>query len=107
MSGDDRFRLHDLRVEVLRRDGATFACNHVEGEAFRVVGEDIVFDRSRSFSLYALAALLPILPGMQRASDDADWMTRTTDVACPDANCGGIFRISRAESSAFARRAER
>ncbi len=103
MATEDQFTLHDLRVEVLRREGRSFACGHVEGEAFRVVGEDIVFDRPGAFSLYALAALLPLLPGKQRATADADWMVEPTDVACPDATCGAIFRVSRTGPTRFRR----
>ena len=48
-----------------------------------------------SFPLYPLAALLPFLPAKQRPSDDNDWMTTDTEIACPDPHCGGRFRIER------------
>lgn len=45
--------------------------------------------------MYALAALLPFLPAKQRVLHENDWMTSDTDIACPDPNCGAMFRISR------------
>ena len=34
-------------------------------------------------------------------TDDNDWMTTDTEIACPDPNCGARFRISRTGKSAF------
>jgi uncharacterized repeat protein (TIGR04076 family) len=101
MTVEKEFMLYDLTVEVHRREGRPFACGHAEGPAFRVSGEDIIYDQPGAFSLYALAALIPLLPGMQRALDTADWMSADTDVACPDANCGAVFRIRRTGRSTF------
>ena len=101
MTVEKEFTLYDLTVGVHRREDRPFACGHREGHAFRVSGEDIIFDQPGAFSLYALAALLPLLPGMQRATDAADWMSLDTDVACPDANCGAVFRIRRTGRSTF------
>ena len=100
---DDTFDLYDLSVEVILRPGGHFVCGHVLGACFKVVGEDLVFGDGLSFSLYAMSALLPLLPGMQRANQPYDWMTPETDVACPDPNCGAIFRISRTGRSRFSR----
>ena len=100
---DDTFELYDLSVEVLLRPGGSFVCGHVLGLAFKVVGEDLLFEDRVSFSLYAMSALLPLLPGVQRANQPYDWMTAETDVACPDPNCGAIFRISRAGRTSFSR----
>ena len=91
----DEFTLYDLRIEVVLRPGTSFVCRHREGEAFRVVGEDLVFEEGAAFSFYALAALLPLLAAKQRPTDDNDWITTDTDVACPDPNCGALFRITR------------
>ena len=92
---NDGFWLYDLRVEVVRRPGAAFVCSHREGEAFRVVGEDLVFDAPASFSMYGLGALLPLLPAKQRPSEANDWLTTDDEVACPDPNCGALFRVTR------------
>lgn len=93
---DDAFTLYDLVVEVLPpADGRPMVCSHRLGEAFRVEGENLVFPRGGSFSLYALAALLPLLPAKQRPLQPNDWMLSDAEIACPDPNCGARFRISR------------
>ena len=91
---DDEFELYDLKVEVVEGD-RPFVCSHHVGDSFRVEGENLVFEQGGSFSLYALAALLPLLPAKQRPLQTADWMATDEYVACPDPNCGARFRISR------------
>lgn len=94
MSGEDGFWLYDLRVETVL-DGRTPVCRHIEGESFAVIGENLVFDRARQVSLYALSALLPLLPAKQRVTDPNDWISTDAEIACPDPHCGGRFRILR------------
>ncbi len=91
---EGEFWLHDLRVETVL-DGRTPVCRHVEGEGFRVEGETLVFPEGARVSMYALAALLPLLPAKQRDTDPADWMSTDAEVACPDPHCGGRFRVTR------------
>jgi uncharacterized repeat protein (TIGR04076 family) len=91
---DDEFQLFDLRVEVVSSD-RPMVCSHLEGDAFEVHGENLVMAPGLRFSIYALAALLPLLPAKQRRTDAADWMTTDAEVACPDPNCGARFRITR------------
>ncbi|MEM8731659.1 MAG: TIGR04076 family protein [Pseudomonadota bacterium] len=91
---DGAFWLYDLQVETVL-DGRTPVCRHIEGESFRVEGETLVFDPGARVSMYALAALLPLLPAKQRVSDPNDWINTDTEVACPDPHCGGRFRITR------------
>ena len=91
---DDTFTLYDLRVEVVGTD-RPMVCNHKSGDRLELSGENLSFPAGQSFSIYALAALLPILPAKQRMTHPADWITTDTDVACPDPNCGAIFRITR------------
>ena len=100
---DDAFELYDLRVEVLATD-RPMVCSHRAGDWFVVQGENIVFSGAQSFSMYALAALLPLLPAKQRQTHPHDWMTTDTDIACPDPNCGARFRISRAGRRTFRHR---
>jgi uncharacterized repeat protein (TIGR04076 family) len=97
----DEFTLYDLRVEVVLRPGGGFVCGHREGEAFRVSGEDLVFEAGASFSFYVLSALLPLLAAKQRLTDENDWMTSDSDIACPDPNCGALFRITRTGTRVF------
>ena len=70
-------------------------CRHHLGQGFKVEGEDLVFPEGGRFSLYAMAALLPLIPAKQRPTAAADWMTTDALIACPDPNCGARFRISR------------
>ena len=96
----DGFWLYDLRVETVVGD-RTPVCRHVEGESFRVEGESLIFDENQRVSLYALAALLPLLPAKQRATSENDWMSTDAEIACPDPHCGGRFRITRGEKRWF------
>jgi uncharacterized repeat protein (TIGR04076 family) len=96
---DDRFELYDLRVEVVAGD-RPMVCRHRLGHAFDVCGENLVFADS-TFSMYALAALLPLLPAKQRETHPHDWMTTDADIACPDPNCGARFRITRTGRRSF------
>ena len=53
------------------------------------------------FSLYALSAILPLLPAKERVTAAADWMTTDALIACPDPNCGARFRIRRTRKRIF------
>lgn len=100
MPARDSFLLYDLRVEVIASD-KPMVCNHRAGDAFELSGENLSFPPGRTFPLYPLAALLPLLPAKQRETDPNDWMTTDTDIACPDPNCGGRFRITRLRRRRF------
>ncbi len=96
----DEFTLYDLRVEVAECRGK-MVCNHKLGDYFDLSGENLSLPSGQTFSIYALAALLPLLPAKQRITADADWMTSDTDIACPDPHCGAIFRITRTGKHVF------
>jgi uncharacterized repeat protein (TIGR04076 family) len=91
---DDTFDLYDLRVEVVATE-RPMVCRHTAGDAFEVHGELLVMGAGQSFSLYALAAILPLLPAKQRPTHPHDWMTTDAEIACPDPHCGARFRITR------------
>jgi uncharacterized repeat protein (TIGR04076 family) len=97
---DDTFELWDLRIDVVQ-GARPMVCNHPAGSWFELHGENLVFPAGQTFPLYPLAALLPILPAKQRDTHPADWMSTDTDVACPDPNCGAIFRITRTGRRTF------
>ncbi len=99
-SRKDTFVLYDLKVET-RKGRRPFVCSHRAGDSFLVVGENLVFPASTTFSMYSLSALLPLLPAKQRPTHANDWMTTDTDIACPDPNCGALFRITRVGRRAF------
>ncbi|MEX0343552.1 MAG: TIGR04076 family protein [Rhizobiaceae bacterium] len=95
MQGEENgYWLYDLKVETVIGDRQA-VCRHIEGEFFRVQGETLVFEAGHKVSMYALAALLPLLPAKQRATDEHDWMSTDAEIACPDPHCGGRFRVIR------------
>lgn len=94
------FWLYDLRVEVVATE-RPMVCNHQPGDFFTLEGESLRFGPQGHFSLYALAALMPLLPAKQRLTDEADWMTTDAEIACPDPHCGGRFRITRTGKRRF------
>ena len=100
MARPDEFTLYDLRVEVIAGE-RPMVCNHRAGDYFELSGEDLTLPAGQSFPLYPLAALLPLLPAKQRETAATDWMTTDTDIACPDPNCGALFRIRRTGRKTF------
>lgn len=88
------FKLYDLKVETIEGD-KPFVCQHKVGDSFEVHGENLHFKTNEPFSLYALAALLPLLPAKQRPLNEYDWMATDHIIACPDPHCGAKFKISR------------
>lgn len=97
---NDQFELYDLRVEVVQGE-KKMVCGHTVGDYFEVSGENLLFKKDQSFSMYSLAALLPLLPAKQRETHANDWMITDTDIACPDPNCGALFRITRSKNKTF------
>lgn len=92
---DDAFELYDLKVEVVAPPGAKLYCSSKVGDSFELHGEVLHFPDGQGFSIYSLAAVLPLLPAKQRVTDANDWMTTDTEVACPDPNCPSRLRITR------------
>ncbi len=97
-----RFELYDLKVETIEGD-RPFVCSHQQGDSFEVRGENIYFKSDKQFSLYVLAALLPLLPAKQRPLNRNDWMATDHIIACPDPHCGARFKISRIGKQVFER----
>ena len=100
---DDSFELYDLRVEVVAPPGRTIFCGAKPGDYFELRGEDLWLPPGQTFSIYSLAALLPLLPAKQRPTDANDWMSSDDEVACPDPNCPTRFRITRIGKRRFSR----
>lgn len=100
MASNDEFTLYDLRVEVVAKSG-NMICNHKVGDYFELRGENLRLPPDQTFPIYPLAALLPLLPAKQRDTHPNDWMTTDTDIACPDPNCGALFRITRTAKRTF------
>tara|TARA_Y100000590_G_scaffold320462_1_gene362810 strand:- start:1640 stop:1987 length:348 start_codon:yes stop_codon:yes gene_type:complete len=100
MKTSDEFELYDLKVEVVG-EANEMVCDHKVGDYFKLSGENLSFPPGQTFPIYPLAALLPILPAKQRDTHTNDWITTDMDVACPDPNCGALFRITRTGRTTF------
>ena len=92
---DDSFELYDPWAEVTAPEGGPIYCGAKPGDYFEMRGEMIHFPPGQGFSIYSLAALLPLLPAKQRPTHKNDWMTSDAEVACPDPNCSTRFKITR------------
>ncbi len=92
---DDSFELYDLRVEVVAPQGAKLYCGAKPGDYFELRGEMLHLPPGQGFSIYSLAAVLPLLAAKQRDTDPHDWMSTDAEVACPDPNCPSRLRITR------------
>ena len=96
----DEFELWDLKIEVVG-DPDKMVCDHAVGDYFELSGENLSFPTGKPFSVYALAAILPLLPAKQRMTHEHDWMTTDAEVACPDPYCAARFRITRTGKTTF------
>ena len=85
--------LADLRVVVDRIEGRS-VCGLKPGDCFTVTASSqLRIPVGGHFCLYALAAVLPLLPAKQRALAPGDWLAHDTEVACPDPDERLILRI--------------
>lgn len=97
---NDEFELWDLRIEVVG-DQEGMVCAHTVGDYFELSGENLLFPAGQPFSIYAMSAILPLLPAKQRMTHAHDWMTTDAEVACPDPYCSARFKITRTGKSTF------
>jgi uncharacterized repeat protein (TIGR04076 family) len=95
------FELYDLKVEVVAPAGAKLWCGARPGDHFTLQGEMLHLPPGQGFSIYSLAAVLPLLAAKQRVTDDNDWISTDSEVACPDPNCPSRLRITRTGKRRF------
>ncbi len=98
---DDHFEIFDLRVEVVGPADQPIYCGARLGDHFEVRGEMLHFPDGQGFSMYSLAAILPLLAAKQRVTDPHDWMSTDSEIACPDPHCPTRFRITRLQKRRF------
>lgn len=98
---DDGFELYDLRVEAVIPEGKPIYCGAKEGDYFELRGEMLRLPAGQGFSIYSLAAVLPLLAAKQRPTHRNDWMTSDAEIACPDPNCASRLRIVRLDKRRF------
>lgn len=63
------------------------------GDFFLLNGGRLYIPAQRHFCLYALHAVLPLLPAKQRPLEDGDWLKEDNHVICPDPAGNVIMRI--------------
>jgi len=89
------FRLSNVRVTVDAIHGRS-VCGLKVGDSFEVTDSSRVrIPAGRHFCLYAMAAILPLLPAKMRVLAAADWLSHDNLVACPDPDERLIMRIER------------
>jgi uncharacterized repeat protein (TIGR04076 family) len=88
-------RLYDIRVTVERIEGRS-VCGLAVGDYFEVTESSrIRIPEGRHFCIYALQAVLPLLPAKQRRLPDDDWLEQESLVCCPDPEERLVMRIER------------
>jgi uncharacterized repeat protein (TIGR04076 family) len=89
------FELAKLRVTVKAIEGRS-VCGLKVGDYFEVSGSNrITIPDGKHFCLYALAAVIPLLPAKMRALDPNDWMAQDSLVCCPDPEERLVMKIER------------
>lgn len=97
MSTAEQFELYDLRVTVVAIEGRS-VCGLQVGDYFELTESSRVrIPEGKHFCLYALQAVIPLLPPKQRVLDPNDWLEQDTLVACPDPEERLIMQIERLE----------
>lgn len=95
---DGHFQLSNLRVTVVAIEGRS-VCGLEVGDYFEVTESSRVrIPEGKHFCLYALAAVIPLLPAKMRALDENDWLAQDSLVVCPDPDERLVMRISRTET---------
>ena len=88
-------RLYDLRVTVERIEGRS-VCGLAVGDYFELTESSrLRIPEGKHFCIYALQAVLPLLPAKQRRLPDEDWLEQETLVCCPDPEERLVMRIER------------
>ena len=88
-------QLYDLRVIVERIEGRS-VCGLEVGDFFEVTESSRVrIPADRHFCLFAIQAVLPLLPAKMRQLPDEDWLEQDNLVCCPDPEERLIMRIER------------
>jgi uncharacterized repeat protein (TIGR04076 family) len=87
--------LYDLRVTVDRIEGRS-VCGLAVGDYFELVdSSQLRLPEGKHFCIYALQAVLPLLPAKQRQLPEGDWLERDSLVCCPDPDERLIMRVER------------
>lgn len=94
-SSDGTFQIYDLRVTVERIEGRS-VCGMEVGDYFELThSSQLRIPEGRHFCIYALQAVLPLLPAKQRVLQEGDWLEHDSLVVCPDPEERLVMRIER------------
>ena len=89
------FDIYDLRITVVAIEGRS-VCALAVGDYFELTNSSHVrIPAGKHFCLYAMVAVMPLLPAKQRLLAENDWLERDTLVACPDPEERLIMQIER------------
>lgn len=89
------FEIYDLRVTVERIEGRS-VCGMQVGDYFELThSSQLRIPEGRHFCIYALQAVLPLLPAKQRLLHEDDWLEQDSLVVCPDPEERLVMRIER------------
>jgi len=92
---EDRTQLYNLRVTVDRIEGRS-VCGLAVGDYFDLVDSaQLRIPDGKHFCIFALAAVIPLLPAKQRPLSAGDWMALDAEVCCPDPAERLVMRIER------------
>ena len=91
----DETSVYNLRIVVESIEGRP-VCGLEVGDFFEVRNSsEIHMPPGRHFCLYALQAVIPLLPAKQRQLPRGDWLERDSKVMCPDPDERLVMRIER------------
>src|SRR5260370_15271818 len=86
--------LYDLRVTVESIEGRS-VCGLSVGDYIELTdSSQLRLPAGGHFCLYALAAVLPLLPAKQRQLPESDWLGRAALGPCPDPPARLVLRIT-------------
>jgi uncharacterized repeat protein (TIGR04076 family) len=95
------YELYDLRVTVDRIEGRS-VCGLRVGDWFELThSSQLRIPANRHFCIFALQAVLPLLPAKQRALPADDWLESDTLVCCPDPDERVVVRIERTQRRSY------
>jgi uncharacterized repeat protein (TIGR04076 family) len=94
MEASEPGTLRDLRVVVEEVKGRCTASMR-PGDYFLLRSGRLYIPASRHFCLYALHAVMPLLPAKQRPLAEGDWLKADSHVICPDPAGNVVMRIER------------
>src|ERR671923_2448593 len=92
------FELYDLRITVVEIQGRS-VCGLAVGDYFELTESSrLRIPAGKHFCVYALQAVLPLLPAKQRRLPDDDWLEQESLVCCPDPEERLVMRIERIDT---------